>query len=790
MENFIRGLLSDPSDPQLPQYDPEGGWNMLKYLGQRGAAFTGPGGVADAFGLLGEPSVAEHFRRGDYGSAALTAAGAFPLLGPLAKAGVGAKMAMAAVPMAGKAAKAVQRASDLGEAAVDEARVLSPLEQRFMDNWGSKHEYEAKNLAKAQALGAAPKEGKKNRFDAVEPTVYRQMAKDPAQGDDAVIKAALAGEHLKPTGLGGYVGAPRTIDSPQALGALRRKLDREVVNSAEAVEVGDPYRLGTWYLRAKRGMNSSNEPWQLQYSLDNHGTYSAGVSPEAELGFALKHWNSRALGEPGMAFRTTPMDTLDRAHAEGRIAPLADKTDEYRSKLDPRNPVSGLFGVNDFRAAQNFGYTNPQGKPWKAAVSGTMHPFMDAETALLTYRTNNANAAGRNNWSGPQMQELPWVYQKAQDIYERGRNARFSGDPLEGRKAAIREANNTFEDYLGKHAGAGTYELVPGASTNHIPGILSSPDDIKTAYGNVGRWDVEAPGVTGDLGAGRRDALYSALGLRQIPTADGWGAYKNTLGDVEGNPLKIARPLVDFPTGGEGQIAPLTERAMDAIENYRGVVDAQEAYAYNMPNTMAATKGKTGILADTRPAGEPATGVPLTKDEMAALNAAVGQHGFGATATGRGALVFPYGDATLKQRKAAQEAVSGLLGSSARIAPARPNTGYGPAIGTMIDGEVKPIAPHTGEATMRVLEKLAGLPQDVALKLSESEDVRKIINAKKVRDDMMFTNRADIQNTRDFLSSGDMPKVVALIRKGMAPAAALAALGYSATAFAGEDARR
>lgn len=107
---FIRGLLDDPRDPQLPQYDPAAGWSTLKYLGQRGAAFTGPGGVADAFGLLGEPSVAEQARRGDYLSAGLTAAGAIPIVGPLAKAGLGAKMAMAAVPAAGKAAKAVKRA--------------------------------------------------------------------------------------------------------------------------------------------------------------------------------------------------------------------------------------------------------------------------------------------------------------------------------------------------------------------------------------------------------------------------------------------------------------------------------------------------------------------------------------------------------------------------------------------------------------------------------------------------------------------------------------------------------
>lgn len=61
---FIRSLLDDPEDPQLPQYDPAGGWNTARFAGERLAAMTGPGGVADAFGLLGEPSALAQMRQG------------------------------------------------------------------------------------------------------------------------------------------------------------------------------------------------------------------------------------------------------------------------------------------------------------------------------------------------------------------------------------------------------------------------------------------------------------------------------------------------------------------------------------------------------------------------------------------------------------------------------------------------------------------------------------------------------------------------------------------------------
>lgn len=113
---FIRGLLDDPRDPQLPQYDPQGGWNTARFAGQRLAALTGPGGVADAFGLLGEPSVAEQARSGDYLGAGLTAAGVIP--------GVGALKAMAMAPRSVKGLDAMLAARKAGNAAT-EAKVVS-----------------------------------------------------------------------------------------------------------------------------------------------------------------------------------------------------------------------------------------------------------------------------------------------------------------------------------------------------------------------------------------------------------------------------------------------------------------------------------------------------------------------------------------------------------------------------------------------------------------------------------------------------------------------------------------
>ena len=54
------------------------------------------------------------------------------------------------------------------------------------------------------------------------------------------------------------------------------------------------------------------------------------------------------------------------------------------------------------------------------------------------------------------------------------------------------------------------------------------------------------------------------------------------------------------------------------------------------------------------------------------------------------------------------------------------------------------------------------------------------------RNEMGSDYRGDIQNTRRFLAEANWPKAVELIRKGLSPAAAIAALGYSASAMAEE----
>jgi GNAT superfamily N-acetyltransferase len=89
-EEAQQQFLKKNLEGSAPQYDPEGGKETAKEAGQFVAGLTTPGAIADAAGYLGGPSIRENIHEGNYGTAALQAAGAVPLLGPLAKGALGA----------------------------------------------------------------------------------------------------------------------------------------------------------------------------------------------------------------------------------------------------------------------------------------------------------------------------------------------------------------------------------------------------------------------------------------------------------------------------------------------------------------------------------------------------------------------------------------------------------------------------------------------------------------------------------------------------------------------------
>lgn len=772
-------------------------------------------------------------REGDKLGMALASLGAVPIVGGVAgaanKARKGAKAAKATGEAAADAAPSVREAV---EAAVEKAERSAGKSPEAMGppdplaNFGRKQAEDAARLKKVQkASEAEPTAPAKNVSDGARQarpgTYYREMAK--TDGPDAVLSAAKSGDHLHRKPDGSYVGAPRDVKSPQALTAMRNRMDRNVEISANEINHADPARpAGSWYPRAKAGMAETSEPWRIGRDVEAHSVYSAGVSPASETDLALKHSTSRAIGDPRRAKYQQQTDALDSAVAENRAARLGEKTGEYGPKIDPREATAGQFGVNDFRNAQSYGYTHPTGEPWRAGVTSPMHQFMDAETALQVDRLNQRGVGGRSDWSGPMTQEVPWISGKAQDLYERGKNARYA-DGREGVIRALRDANATMADSVPKHSFSATHEEMPGFNVGHMSQLHNAPPEVKDAYSRAVTWALRNqdaklyPGMPASVGAGERDVLHSAAQFRTLPAQEHIGRYTNSAGQVENNLGNVSTALVDFKTG-EQAVEPNTMKVLEAIENMRGGIDAQEASAGHIVHTAKS------IPASERVAGVIDTGRrPLTAQEIDAMNAQMAalrtdpkviakydksravpggseldwvptprEHvaralrdgaGLSVSPSSRGALVADFNTA-FDDPLVAAEAIKRAQKAGLPIESGRLESFY---------------VPHSygqGAKTTSILQGFADLPggvsQTVSRNLSESPEVRDVIARKMRRDASPIMGggaRDDIQLMRKFFSEADWSKAVEMIRKGATPAAAAAALGYSMSAMAEEDQR-
>jgi hypothetical protein len=120
---FVQQQLHS-GEPQVPQYDPQGGANMVKNLAQRAFAMTDVGGVADAFGMLGQPSAMEQWRQGDRVGAGMTMLGAIPLVGAVGRAGKAAKTVAKGTSVADMLSDAV-KAGHMPETGASSGRVTS-----------------------------------------------------------------------------------------------------------------------------------------------------------------------------------------------------------------------------------------------------------------------------------------------------------------------------------------------------------------------------------------------------------------------------------------------------------------------------------------------------------------------------------------------------------------------------------------------------------------------------------------------------------------------------------------
>jgi hypothetical protein len=618
---------------------------------------------------------------------------------------------------------------------------------------------------------ASPKRGDLNR--STELPDIRNLPVDEAtkiaQRDPHLIKSGEQSE-------GYFIGSPRDINSKRGLTNQRNAFDQYVA--------ADP-RGGDWYDRYRKSIAevTGDNPLDNEWMAKQHGQWSAGVSPEGELGFTLKENNGALAGMPVKSARPAQHEAFMRAIEanDPNELQLGQKTGMYAQKINPDQPMPpGATGVNDFRYARQWGYTEANDDPQRGALTNAQHRFLDYETANAVARANKAGLGGRTDWTGEALQAAPWVRQKAESILEQRPailQARLDAglSPEAARAAAYEDAfqiaNTTIGDYFPKHTAFGTHEAIPGADTGHLPGSVAASPEERAAYS-------ADPRSTWANAPGGRDAVYSGLragdtgvSARVRPTVEMQGLYTPPGGAPEANPGFTARPLVGFDSG-KVKTVPSGDRALlDAGEAVRGYVDAQNAAAWHKPWTGGEPGGSNSyFLPMNRMA---------TRDELRRLSEVMGAHGLGDVVdTGRGITVTSFYPGAPKLDAKGRKAVETALKDAA---PADVTEG---AKRTSVDSGYHDFVPAwkagegSGAATRQMLQEVTKTPE-LRAAFNNNPYLPKNALDRMARDsewaEKWGATRRDIQNARRIIGQG--PGWIERLEKGLKHGGVLPGIG-------------
>ena len=609
-----------------------------------------------------------------------------------------------------------------------------------------------------------------------------------ARGEPHLIKSSDKAEGL-------YVGGPRDVKTKRALTNLRKQFDEFVAQDT---------RGWPWYENTRGSINtaSGGDRNVNDWISANQAQYSAGVSPESEIAFSLKDMNATLAG-----MDATPRFPAQRAGSRLAVAmnnskahQLGEKTGSYARLINPNQDLPpGAVGVNDFRHARNFKYTEADGTPQTGALTDAQHRFLDYETALAVDRANKNRLGDRADWTGEQLQAAPWVRQKAMAILEQ-RPAilqRYIKAGVPEKRAAemayedaFSEAVKTVGDFYPKHVMHATHEAQPGsvaARTGHMSRSVDAGAAEREAFASDPRSSWRLPDGSDAIYRGLRHegpAGTTGVAMRVLPSQEMQGLFPTPGGGpLQTNPGDVARPLVAFDTAKDGlkTISPADRALVEAGERVRGYVDVQDASAAHKHWT-GGPPGKSNSLFT------PLDG-PLTPDEILDVREGVRRqavlnpvHGLPEVVdTGQGVTVSSFYPPAGKTPKKAM----GLLGEA--VVDALPNrTGLFPTR-TNVDPVYRDYtdAWAAGEgseaATKQVLKDVNATPE-IRQAFNDNphlaEKAMDRISRNKDWESRWGASRKDVNRALEEIAKGPgwIDRLEALIGKGVLPVALLGAV--------------
>ena len=414
---------------------------------------------------------------------------------------------------------------------------------------------------------------------------------------------------------GQYVGAPKGIDTPQALGSMRRKITKLADEGVEG---------RFWYERSSQQLLNAvgGDVDEADKLIQAIAVTSPGTKVRGNFDYALQAYSQWKAGEPIRTGRfPAAMSKKLKSIFEGKDW-AGRKTDDFYNNLmihiDPSRtgPVTG-----DIWMLRAFGFAKPNEMP-----SPKQYEFITRETQRV---------ATELGWEPHQVQAAIWVTMKGRSenpgvkrITEKtseeagwlkyttnasGKRERVISDPekhiqnwmkhslahdLTGEDIA--RAKFDFADALQGNLGQVSWESIPGRTGNHMPEMFNAPYEQQVEY------HVEvSKAFLDDAGD---DLVAKRLGILSPGDFEAPGYYEGKVSPSTQTEIVAPRR---YKGKAYGELEPSSIDLIEAYAAARGILMKQDSVDYHRPFYNAQVVDSNGI--------EIQIGRNLTEPETAAL---------------------------------------------------------------------------------------------------------------------------------------------------------------------------
>lgn len=459
----------------------------------------------------------------------------------------------------------------------------------------------------------------------------------------AAGKAAARGTHLKqnPT-TGQYIGAPRGVDSPQKLAAMRSSVDGKIEGGLSNA---------AWYDRARRtaeevsgfraGMAPDTPEGQMASMFARGGAaYSPQATPPTEINSFLRQHNAKVLRGDDVVPRTRSQAKnvagayqWDADAGRFQLTPenvrLGKKTGPYADAKDPTVNEDDLYKTaNDIWHGRVVGYTGSKSNPdapFSRGFTPQEHGFLTGENLLMAQRAQQRGLLppgyDQFTWSPRAAQAATWgeerfnqmlskqnadlaKYEKDLAKFERakarGKTAQRPTKPtvlsLEEMRA---KANAGIDDATERQVAAMNTEFAPGSNTGMFQGFGTVPSDVQEQFA---RESLAA--------SGERNPILSAFQLYGKPDVMTRGQWTDSAtGEVSTSLTDVSRPLVGLensrlgatssgkPKRGGPMMDAASRGGLEVASGIEGVVRGQQGVGlgkFTVENSSMKGVEKTG----------------------------------------------------------------------------------------------------------------------------------------------------------------------------------------------------